>query len=202
MSHDPKQPVNAPEPDGPNLPAWLVAVFCVVLFGTLFYLDRNAGGFNPQVYAPYHSLQELTAAQPVKEVNPLVEKGGRLFNLNCAACHQTTGLGLGTQFPPLAGSDWVMEKDPQRIIRIVLLGAAGPITVKGQECSPPGPMPSMAASLGSDEDLAAVLTYIRQSWGNNAPAVTVEQIQKVRSDLGSRNTPCTAPELMKLPMAQ
>jgi mono/diheme cytochrome c family protein len=111
-------------------------------------------------------------------------------------------LGLGTQFPPLAGSDWVMEKDPGRIIRIVLLGSGGTIMVKGQECNPPGPMPSMAAAMGSDEDLAAVLTYVRQSWGNNAPAVTVDQVKAVKAALGGRTSPTSPAELMKIPMAQ
>jgi mono/diheme cytochrome c family protein len=202
MSHDPKPPVNAPEPGRPNLPAWLIAVFCALLFGALFYLNGNAGGFNPQVYAPYRSIQEVNAAQPVHEVNPLVEKGGRIFNLNCAPCHQASGLGLGTQFPPLAGSDWVMEKDPSRIIRIVLLGAGGPITVKGQECNPPSGMPSMAGAMTSDEDLAAVLTYVRSSWGNNAPAVTVDQVKTVKAAVAGRTTPCSATELMKIPMAE
>jgi mono/diheme cytochrome c family protein len=202
MSHDPKPPENAPAPGPSDLPAWLIAVFAAVLFGALYYLNQTAGGFNPQVYAPYRSIQEVNAAQPVREVNPMMETGGHLFNLNCAACHQTTGLGLGTQFPPLAGSDWVAEKDPSRIIRIVLLGSGGTIMVKGQECNPPGPMPSMAAAIGSDENLAAVLTYVRQSWGNNAPAVTADQVKAVKAAIGSRTAACTTAELMKIPLAE
>jgi mono/diheme cytochrome c family protein len=202
MNPDPKPPVNAPEPGRPQLPAWLIVVFCALLFGELIYLDRNAGGFNAQVYAPYHSIQEVNAAQPVRPADPLMEKGGHLFTLACAPCHQANGMGTAGQFPALAGSEWVMEKDPARLVRILQLGAAGAIMVKGQECNPPGAMPSMAAIVATDEDMAAVLTYIRQSWGNTAPGVTPGQVKQIRATLGDRKDPTSAAELMKVPVAQ
>ena len=198
MNSEPNQPLDQ---DTANAPVWLIVVFAALLYGGFVYLDRFGGGFNAQVYAPYQNYEELVAAQPSKDVDPLFEKGARLYTLTCAPCHQATGLGAPGQFPPLVGSEWVLEKDPSRIIRLPLLGAAGPITVKGVEWNPPGAMPSMASSLPADEDLAAVLTYIRQSWGNKAPTVTVEQVKRVKAELGARKEATTAAELLKIPLA-
>ncbi len=198
MNSEPNQPLDQ---DTANAPVCLIVVFAALLYGGFVYLDRFGGGFNAQVYAPYQNYEELVAAQPSKDVDPLFEKGARLFTLTCAPCHQATGLGAPGQFPPLVGSEWVLEKDPSRIIRLPLLGAAGPITVKGVEWNPPGAMPSMASSLPADEDLAAVLTYIRQSWGNKAPTVTIEQVKRVKAELGARKEATTAAELLKIPLA-
>jgi len=198
MNPEPQSPLDQ---DTAHAPVWLVAVFALLLYGGFIYLDHYSGGFNPQVYAPYRNYDELAAAQPSKDVDPLFEKGAKLFSLTCAPCHQATGLGAPGQFPPLAGSDWVLEKDPSRIIRLPLLGAAGPITVNGVEWNPPSAMPSFASVLTTDEDLAAVLTYIRQSWGNKAPAVTIEQVKKVKAELGARKEPTSAAELLKIPLA-
>lgn len=198
MNPAPQSPSNQ---DAAPAPLWLIVVFAGLLYGGFIYLDRYGGDFNPQVYAPYRNYDELVAAQPSQEVDPLFEKGAKLFALTCAPCHQATGLGAPGQFPPLAGSEWVLEKDPARLIRLPLLGASGPITVKGVDWNPPSAMPGMANVLPADEDLAAVLTYIRQSWGNKAPSVTAAQVKKVKAELGARKEPTSAAELLKVPLA-
>ena len=81
--------------------------------------------------------------------------------------------GTPGQFLPLAGSEWVLEKDPSRLIRIPLLGAAGPITVKGVEWNLA--MPAMGAAL-PDDDLAAVLSYMRNAWGNKSEDNIVQPV--------------------------
>jgi mono/diheme cytochrome c family protein len=113
----------------------------------------------------------------------------------CALCHNPDGAGKPNQAPPLAGAELVLGS-ANRLIHIPLAGLQGPLTVKGQQWNLA--MPAMGAAL-SDEDLAAVLSYMRQSWGNKASEITPEQVAKVRQELGGRTQPYTAAELEKLP---
>lgn len=108
----------------------------------------------------------------------------------CSACHQADGKGLAGVYPPLAGSDWVTG-DPNIPIAIVLHGMQGPVTVNGQQYN------SLMAPLGSlsDEQIAAILTYERASWGNSASAVTAAQVAQVRAATSSRTQPWTAAEV-------
>jgi cytochrome c oxidase cbb3-type subunit 2 len=97
--------------------------------------------------------------------------GEQLFSQTCAACHQQNGQGLPGAFPPLAGSDIVNDKDPKMMIEIIL---------KGYDAKPNyGPMPPFGDQL-SDEEIAAIMTHERSSWGNDAPAVTAEEVKQVR----------------------
>jgi mono/diheme cytochrome c family protein len=96
----------------------------------------------------------------------------------------------------LAGSEWVITTGANRLIHIPQVGLAGPIKVKGQDWNLN--MAGMGAAY-SDQQLADVLSYIRNSWGNQAPEVTAEQVNKVRAEIGGRSQPYTAEELMKLP---
>jgi len=104
-------------------------------------------------------------------------------------------MGNPGQAPPFAGSEWV-KGSAARMVRIPLVGLAGPITVKNQAFNLS--MPAMGAAL-SDEDLAAVLTYIRSSWGNNASPISAEQVKAVRAEIGKRTQQWTADELMAVP---
>jgi mono/diheme cytochrome c family protein len=91
--------------------------------------------------------------------------GKTLFAKNCAACHQATGLGIPGAFPALKGNVFA-QGDPAIVTATVLKGRAG--------------MPAFAASL-DDENLAAVLTYVRSAWGNKAAAVSTADVAAVRS---------------------
>ena len=94
----------------------------------------------------------------------------------CVGCHQPPGLGRPGMFPPLASSDWVAAKKPDRIIRMVLHGFTGPITLNGKPFASPAPlMPPQGAAL-SDTQIADVLTYVRSSFGNKAGAVTPAEV--------------------------
>ncbi len=99
----------------------------------------------------------------------------------CAGCHTPTGQGLPPAFPPLAGSEWVLGPK-ENIIKMMFRGLQGPIEVKGQEYN--GVMAPNVAMLQTDEKIAAVLTFIRNSWGNEASAVTVEEVAALRSEVG------------------
>ena len=98
-------------------------------------------------------------------------------------------MGLPPIYPPLAGSEWV-NGSPERVIRIVVYGLKGEVHVKGTTFNAAampvfGQVPGSAYSW-SDDKIAAVLTYIRQEWGNKAPAITPEQVAAVRTSVGSR----------------
>ena len=101
--------------------------------------------------------------------------GKLLFGAKCAACHQATGMGLPGVFPPLAGAEWVLGNE-KVLIRVLLHGIKGEIIVKGNKYN--GAM-SAFQSLGDDE-IAAVLSYIRSDWGNAAPPVSAAAVQAQR----------------------
>jgi glucose/arabinose dehydrogenase/mono/diheme cytochrome c family protein len=105
--------------------------------------------------------------------------GGELIYFTyCAACHQRDGEGSPPRFPPLAGTDWVTG-DKERLISIILNGLEGPIEVRGETYNFPMP----AFSILSDEEVAEVATYIRQSFGNEATSVTADEVSTVRKKL-------------------
>jgi mono/diheme cytochrome c family protein len=99
------------------------------------------------------------------------------------------------QYPPLAGSDWALGPE-DRVIRIVLNGLSGPITVKNTSFN--GSMPAFGPLL-RDEQIADVLTYVRSEWGNNAPAVSPEKVKEIRSAVSSRTAQWASEELLKIP---
>ena len=117
--------------------------------------------------------------------------GKQLYETTCSACHQSSGLGLSDVYPPLAESEWVTG-DEGRLIRVVLQGLTGEIEVAGETVS--GAMPGWGATL-DDAQIAAILTYIRVSWGNKAPAVTAAAVGRVRRATAGRGAPWTAKEL-------
>ena len=141
-----------------------------------------------------------TGAVDVRAVATLVERpladsaaalGERTYVV-CATCHQQDGQGVPTAFPPLAGSEWVAG--PAEVpIRIVLHGLHGPITVKHEPYV--GTMAPLGALL-DDRQIAAVLTYVRSSWGNRAGPVTEAEVAAVRAASAARGgTPYRAAEL-------
>lgn len=117
------------------------------------------------------------------------ERGRELYSQTCAACHLSSGSGSPGIAPTLVGSPWVLE-DPTRAIRILLHGLRGEITVEGERFD--ADMPAFSAG---NEDLAAVLTYIRREWGNNAEPVSGEQVRVQRERDGTRSRAWTVPEL-------
>lgn len=138
----------------------------------------------------------VPAAAPAATLEATLAAGKAVYNTTCIACHQATGLGLPPVFPPLKGSDWVSAPKPGRIVRIVLHGASGPIKVNGAAFN--GAMPGHAAQL-TDEKIAAVITYIRQEYGNKASAVSTEYVAAARAAFKDRAAPWTEAELLAVP---
>ena len=134
---------------------------------------------------------ELAAAPPVDTsaidkapaadvpIDPAFMEAGKAAFLICSACHGLNGEGiLG---PPLAGSEWVTGP-VSNLITMQLRGLVGPITVKGKQYDVPGGMQPMAYQ--DDKTIAAVLTYVRNNFGNKASAVTPEQVAALRTEVG------------------
>jgi mono/diheme cytochrome c family protein len=119
------------------------------------------------------------ATQPVSAQNPAVQQGEAIYNDRCAACHTMPGVGIVGLFPRLAGAPLVQQSQATSLIRVVLDGSRAVAT----DGAPTGPaMPSFAWQL-SDADVAAVITYIRNAWGNAAPAVSASDVGNMRQTL-------------------
>lgn len=112
----------------------------------------------------------LTTAQQIAA-------GERLFQGTCSTCHQVDGKGIPGVFPPLAGSDWLMA-DARRSVGVVLNGLSGPVTVNGQPYS--SVMPPMSQL--NDDEVAHILTYVRNAWGNTGEAISPAMVAEVRKE--------------------
>ena len=181
------------------LPLNLLFIFSGLIFFAGTYMNRYAGRFDPHVYDENlkSTKGEAVAAVPV---DPVVV-GKKLFNnAACNTCHQATGLGQPGAIPPLVASEWATGP-AERVIRIVLYGLQGPITVNGAAYNSAMPPFGRVAGSGfnwSDDKVAAVLTYVRQEWGNQANAITTEKVAEIRAKEGDHK-PWTAEELLKIP---
>ena len=183
---------NAAEPRAgiTAVPVWMIILLFLLLYWGMVYFDQHSGWFSPEVYAPYRSTAELALYQPPTGGIDL-SRGKAVYENICGLCHGNDGAGKPGQAPAFANSEWALGT-PNRMIRIPIVGLAGPVQVAGQQWNLA--MPAMGAAL-PDDDLAAVLTYIRQSWGNKASAVTPEQVKAVRAEVGNRTQPWTAEQL-------
>ena len=180
------------------VPLWLLAIFFSIIFWAGLYLADNSGGFRAGVFDPARGTGE-TAAQS-GPVDPKV-LGRRVFTQNCMVCHQTTGLGVARQFPPLAGSEWVLGLDwhgDNHLVKIVLKGLQGPIQVQGSTFNNAMPTWSML----TDEQIAAVLTFIRSEWGNSAPPIPADYVKAMREQTASRTEPWSPKDLQAIPAEQ
>ena len=130
----------------------------------------------------------LTAKQ-----QELFEIGRQQFTLICAQCHRPDGMGQEGKAPPLVGSPWVLGPD-RRVIRIVLHGARGPFPVRDRTFNLD--MPSLKAL--TDEQIAGVLTYVRRSWGHEAPPVDPATVATIREWNQARRDGWTARELLQV----
>ncbi len=125
--------------------------------------------------------QEIKNNPKIADLNKeiQVEKGKQVFLQTCFVCHQTDGRGVPDQIPPLIKSDFLMA-DKNRIIRGVLMGQTGQMVVNGKRYN------STMTPLNylTDEQIANVLTYVRNSFGNSGEGVSVEEVSKMRKEAG------------------
>ncbi|MDA0765520.1 MAG: c-type cytochrome [Verrucomicrobia bacterium] len=135
---------------------------------------------------------DIVQTDPDAPIDPAVFEAGKAQYILCQACHGPDGGGMPGLAPPLANSDWV-QGPVENLIRIQLRGLTGPITVSGVDYALPVPM--IAQSFQTDEQIAAVLTYVRNSFGNKGSAVTPEQVAAFRGEVGK--PPLTVEDLIK-----
>jgi putative membrane-bound dehydrogenase-like protein len=158
-------------------------------------LQGKSGGFAKKLLAQLKAAPAAPAVTKEKKkkfkVDPAVHaRGKEVYAGTCIACHQPDGKGLAAAFPPLDGSEW-LTADPAVPIRILLHGLVGPVKVAGQEVN--SVMPAHVDL--DDQKISDVLTYVRQSWTNDAAAVSPDEVKVIREKNAARTTPWTATEL-------
>ena len=129
----------------------------------------------------------------------IYKKGSQIYQResHCATCHLTHGKGNANVYPPLVNSPWVLG-DEDRLVKMTLHGVWGKMIVNGKTYDPSRGVPPMTAfrSLLKDDELAAVLTFVRNTWGNKAPAVSPATVRRIRQETKSRTTFWTPEELL------
>jgi mono/diheme cytochrome c family protein len=153
----------------------------------------KAGSASPAPTAATPAVTSV-AAVPAASSDADLAAGKAVYLRICIACHMPEGQGVPGVFPPLKGSHYLADEDPAKLIRIVLHGLQGPVEVNGVTYNsimpPQGP-------LLKDREIARVLTYVRQIWGDGAPPVTEAAVADVRQST-TRATPWTIAELDRL----
>ncbi|MFH5833402.1 c-type cytochrome [Halalkalibaculum sp. DA3122] len=164
------------------VPTWAWVLLLVVVAWSTFYIAQQWNAPDEFANSPTYSLfyGDQATPQPSGEVAPPSKAniGATLYRTSCSSCHQNNGEGVTGAFPPLAGDPVVTYEDPTRHIEIILFGMQGE-PIDGVEYS--AAMPPFSEQL-SDQEVAAIINHERTSWGNDAPTVTAEQVQKVRAE--------------------
>jgi mono/diheme cytochrome c family protein len=122
------------------------------------------------VSAMLFSFQDNTLEQSIK-------RGEEVYTTNCVTCHMQKGEGMEGAFPPLAKADFITkDKTGKKSIGAILNGLSGEITVNGKKYNVPMP----AQNYLTDQQIADVLNYVRNSWGNKAKALTEDMVKAER----------------------
>jgi mono/diheme cytochrome c family protein len=180
-------------------PMWIIFLGMIIAIIAGGQLGNMTGGFsfgtsNPFVASVAGDPRPGSggAEAALDPFQTAMKKGASGYAV-CGGCHQGNGMGIAGQFPPLAGSEWVLG-GTERLVRVVQHGLTGAIMVNGQPYNTPGGMQAFGAAMSSG-DLANVLTYIRNTWGNEGTMITKEMVQTVRDAEPDRATQWTAAEL-------
>ena len=179
-------------------PMWIMFIGMIVAIVAGGQLGPMAGGFSFEASNPF-ALSKAIDTRPggggegaaLDPFQLAMKKGSSAYGV-CMGCHQAAGTGVPGTFPPLAGSDWV-SGGTERIIRVILHGLTGELKINGSPFSNPAGMPAQGAL--SNKDIAAVATFIRNSWGNEGTMVTEEMVSAIRKKEAARTTQWTMAEL-------
>ncbi|GJM30214.1 MAG: hypothetical protein DHS20C17_28490 [Cyclobacteriaceae bacterium] len=168
-----------------------------------FYIDPKVTNKYPSEIARISSLFDWPGKPEIRSPSDSIQladpgtiaEGRNLYLAVCSNCHGSDGKGLPRFGPPLVNSEWVLG-DPGRLTRILLHGMEGPVKIKGKLYDTPDILPVMPAFANTPaEDLAAVMTYIRQEWGNMASEIKPGDVGTIRVQTQGKVTPWTADEL-------
>jgi mono/diheme cytochrome c family protein len=191
IRREPRDPIEGREPT----PRFMWAVIGIALFWGGWYLGRHGGEFSLATHVAFADHQQAAApaagTQMTAATADPILAGKEVFTKNCQACHQQTGAGLPGVFPPIVGSEWVTGP-VEIVVRILLNGLHEPVTVAGATYN--GAMPAWRDVL-TDQEIAAVASYIRQWSPNASPPVEADLVSKLREATATRTTPWTPSEL-------
>lgn len=196
-----------PEAGVVPIPVWLMALSAFALFWGGTYLGMFCGGFLGWIYNERESSASQMFAEKAKAgaaeeagsaaLDPKA-LGEKIYKLKCLVCHQPNGNGQAPAFPPLAKSEFV-NGGSRRMTMILLKGLSGPVTVNGGNFN--GAMPAWETDpvLKDPAKMAAVLTYVRSTWGNTGSPVSPEQVAGARKEYEAHKSPWTAAEILAVP---
>ena len=137
-------------------------------------VDRYLGTFLLMVFACCGG----SGSDEMEELVVSMELGQEVYEKYCLACHQKDGSGVPGLYPPLAQTEWV-SGDKDRLIEVILLGLSGAIDIDGEIYDQ-----EMASNeFLSDEEISAVLTYVRSGFGNDSDEITAGEVASVRARL-------------------
>ena len=174
------------EIDESKLDDWMKAAYET----SVAHLNNRSVG-NTEKTEPSKSHLKGAALEQYKNGALIYQKEGF-----CITCHQANGKGLDASgFPPLDKSPWVLEND-DRLIKLTLKGLIGPIEVSGKKYPGQVPMTPFGEML-KDQEVADVLTYVKNSFGNKGNPISADQVKKIRESIKNKKGFYTAEELLK-----
>ena len=173
------------------LPWFLVMFLGAMAMWGAFYIYITPSG-EASAYGDQRTVATLRPA--VALVGSAAKADGKqVYAGKCSACHQANGAGLAGVFPPLVASEWVLGDD-KILINILLHGVNGELVVKGNTYN--GAMPAWKSM--SDDELAAVMTYIRTDWGNQGAVITAKAVADQREASKAQAAPYAGGAALKV----
>ncbi|WP_134439361.1 c-type cytochrome [Methylacidiphilum caldifontis] len=186
-----------------KIPRWFLLFSFLVVLLALYILLFETGGWKNNIfdsrslfwgYIPKPKSKEEVKKSVVEAKMDTMALGKDQYQAMCSACHQQNGLGMTGQYPPLANSEYVVG-NKARLGAILLNGLSGELKINGSSYN--GIMPGWKTAL-TDQKLAAIMTYIRNSWGNHADKVDEAEIKELREKYGKKEGSWTVDELSHL----
>lgn len=179
-----KRELTDPNEDSKPLPWFITMTIGALFMWSAIYIKETVMTAAPEAGdSRATQVAALDCASNTSRVAKVAIDGSAIFQAKCVACHQANGQGIPGVFPPLAASEWVTGK-PEILANILLHGINGKINVKGTDYN--GQMPAFKDLL-KDDELTAVLSYIRSDWGNKAEAIDETLIKNVREATKTRD---------------
>ncbi len=174
----------------------------VVAAKTVHHFWNNVDAIGSSGFAA-PAPEEFVKFDPPKHLSPAERKqyaiGAVVYQreAHCGTCHLANGKGNGTVYPSLVGSAWITGSE-DRLVKMALHGLWGKLTVHGKTYDPALGVPPMTAfkNLLNDDEMAAVLTFVRNTWGNNASVIAPDTVKRVRAATTDRTTFWTPDDLL------